>query len=760
MAKESIQQALKNGDPTLDPGEIHRFVTSIDPAYFDRVGPRRAARHLRLLSGLQEGHLVRLEFSEEGPERLGLAVIGFDYPSEFGLLCGLLAGFGLDIVSGAIFTLSTEKAAPPTGRKSRLAFRSPHRKKILDLFELRTLAGVRFGPEERRKFAEELGELVRLLDKGNLEEARERVNRRIIECFSEIKASLSGLLFPVEITFDNASSERWTLLEIRTKDTPAFLFALANALALRGVDIQSVLIRTEGEEVYDRLSISDARGRKIVEPREQELLKTAVALIKQFTAFLVAAPDPAKAIRSFDHLLDKLFAARRKVSTPPFLKKPETLTMLARLLGTSDFLWEDFLRMQFENLLPVLGKPGSAKRRGKRAMAGDLSRRLAAARPAPRKKAVLNEFKDREMFRIDLAHLGRPREALVEFSRELTDLADVVLEAGLALGRANLARTVGNPKLPKGKASRCAIFGLGKYGGIEMGYASDIEIIVVYDGPGRTDGRESIVHSEYYDRLVREIIGAMEAKQEAIFQIDLRLRPHGESGPLAIPLDQFRAYYSAPGGAAPFERQALTKMRWVAGDRALGRRVTAHRDRFVYSGAPWDLKTALHLRRRQMAELVRPGALNVKYSAGGVIDIEYAVQYLQVMHGHRHQKIRKSSTLDALEGLRKVGLIRRSEHTRLREAYLFLRALIDGLRIVRGHAKDLELPDTASKDFRFLARRMGVQAADWSQAAKRLEEELHTRMADSHKFFADRFGSASDDPAGSVQNSRLLGGGE
>ena len=139
----------------------------------------------------------------------------------------------------------------------------------------------------------------------------------------------------------------------------------------------------------------------------------------------------------------------------------------------------------------------------------------------------------------------------------------------------------------------------------------------------------------------------------------------------------------------------MIKLRHVAGHAALGRRIERYRDEFVYSRTSWPLDTALHLRRRQIRELVPKGAIHVKYSPGGLTDVEYAAQYLQIQHGHREPSLRTPNTLQALEALQETGLLSRQDGTILTENYLFMRKIIDGLRIVRGNAKDLVLPESA-----------------------------------------------------------------
>jgi [glutamine synthetase] adenylyltransferase / [glutamine synthetase]-adenylyl-L-tyrosine phosphorylase len=145
------------------------------------------------------------------------------------------------------------------------------------------------------------------------------------------------------------------------------------------------------------------------------------------------------------------------------------------------------------------------------------------------------------------------------------------------------------------------------------------------------------------------------------------------------------------------------------------------------------------LRRRQMRELVKPGDTNVKYSAGGIIDIEYAVQYLQLLHGHGRPELRLPNTLEALAELCRLEIITAAEDRVLRPAYLFLRNVIDALRIVRGDASALVLPEDDSEEFKSLARRLGYREQDRTQAALRLSSDIRRFMKDVHAVFTARF---------------------
>jgi glutamate-ammonia-ligase adenylyltransferase len=143
------------------------------------------------------------------------------------------------------------------------------------------------------------------------------------------------------------------------------------------------------------------------------------------------------------------------------------------------------------------------------------------------------------------------------------------------------------------------------------------------------------------------------------FDIDLRLRPHGSLGLEASSFAQFKNYYSKLGEAQQFERQALIRLRFVAGDADLGRDVEDARDSYTYSSEPLDLSTAIHLRQRQRIELCNVGKVNVKYGVGGIIDIEYGVQYLQLKFGQSYLKLRKSNIPDALRDLAQLDILKK-----------------------------------------------------------------------------------------------------
>ncbi|BCA56814.1 putative adenylyltransferase, subunit A [Nitrospira sp. KM1] len=722
----------------------------MDQGYFSQIPPERVVEHVRSAALLTPENPCELSIADLPGGRTEVTVVAYDYFSEFAIICGVLSVFGLTIDEGRIYTFAdqaqpAQSTRPESPQAKRLKKRPGlSRKKIIDVFSVRPLPGRRFDEAERNGLRNEMTRLIRLLDAGQFEEARQQVNRRLVEELSSRQSSFSGLLHTVHIAFDNSRSPTDTIMEIRSDDTPAFLYAFANALAMRDIYVTKAEFEIDGGKLHDRFYVRNRYGRKLTDEADQQQLRLAAVLIKQFTHALTWAPNPAKALEAFDQFLDLLVeeaGSSHKSRALDFVSDKRTFPLLARLLGTSDFLWEDFLRRQHDNLLSLLQNyRDSPLIKPKASLRKELDRTVSRAKTGEDKKAALNSFKDRELFRIDMKHIVEPGTGLADFSLALTDLAEVILERSLKDCRDTLSKRYGPPRLHNKKSCPFAILGMGKFGGGELGYASDIEVLFVYGGTGRTAGKQGIENSEYFERLAQELLRWIEAKQEGIFHLDVRLRPHGGKGSLSNPLDEITNYYSPAGLAAPFERQALIKLRHVAGDTQLGRQVERHRDDYVYSGEPLDLPTALDLRRQQVKQLVERGTVNVKHSPGGVVDIEYAVQYLQIMHGHEHPTLRTSNTLQALAALVDRGFVTRQDGDNLRKAYLFVRMVIDGLRMVRGNAKDLVLPHPDSDDFIFLARRVGYTTDDWQAGARHLQTDIEEHMKKVREFFERMFG--------------------
>jgi glutamate-ammonia-ligase adenylyltransferase len=703
------KKAIEALCPEIDREVIQDFFARMDEDYFTTFSPEEISKHIALSCRLDTEHRIRVRITPDASAagEFTIVIVGFDYLAEFSVFCGLLSAFGLDIREGDIYSFARRAV-----RASR-----PLPRKIVDVFRVAVKPGTTFDESKQREFQQELQIQAQLLAEGAVDQVRERLNRFLIERIERMNEPLSGLLSPIELTFNNEMSPEWTVVEAQSDDSFGFLYAISNALSMRGIYIHKVKIRSAGSQATDQFFVVDRWGHKIQDPGEQERLRMAVALIKQFTSFLPEAPDPAKAMRHFDQFLDKTAEEDLPDRIISYFSGKEGMNVLAHLLGSSDFLWDEFLSTHFAEFVPALE---DFKKTPDRSFRQQLRVLLQQASSFEEKKKVLNAFKDRQVFLIDVQHLLDPQMSLTDFSQALTELAEAVVDEAAKICAEHLG----------GAPHPFAIFGLGKFGGCEMGYASDLELLFVHDGEGSTP---------FFEALARQVLGFIDARSRGIFHIDMRLRPYGEKGAMSTLFTQFAKYYSTDGPAAPFERQALIKLRRVAGDEGLGRRVEAQRDAFTYSGAPWDWEDALHLRKRQIKELVKRGQTNVKYSPGGIVDIEYAVQYLQLLNGKDHPEVRVPNTLVALDRLRRLQIIREPDYEVLNKAYLFLRNLIDALRIVRGDASDLLLPEESSEEFKSLARRLGYRDQDRGKSAARLAADIRASMKKVNDYFLTRF---------------------
>jgi glutamate-ammonia-ligase adenylyltransferase len=696
------------GEATSPPApEVNRHLARMDPSYQSVFGDQEIRLHASLAENLDVEHLAEVRAAPMDGGQWRVTVVAYDYPGELSLICGLLFVHGFSIHDGNVFTYEPD---PATAKKNE---QEDARRKIVDVFTISPVRG-QVSTDTWTHYTDELLALLRLMHDGQRREARGRLAKRVAAALQSVPETTTPL-YPIEIEIDNAVSERYTVLNINTTDTVGFLYELTNALAFSRIYIARVSVDSVGSRVHDTLYVTDADGHKITLPDKQRELRAATVLIKHFTHLLPRSPNPEAALLHFRQFIAQLFQQPAWPSELASLERPEVLDALARLLGVSDFLWDDFLRMQHANLFPVvrdIDALDTAKTRDQ--LQEELEAELRPVHNGPQPptddrapwRTVLNAFKDREMFRIDMRHILGHTKDFWTFSVELTDLAEVVVNSTYHLCHQDLRIAYGTPHTEDGSVSEMTVCALGKCGGRELGFASDIELMFIYEGNGRTSGPQKITTAEFYEKVVQTFVSAIKAKREGIFEIDLRLRPYGKSGSMAVSLEAFRRYFAPDGPAWAYERQALVKLRPIAGDPDLGRRVVGLRDEFVYTGEPFDV-TAMHaMRERQIRHLVIGGTFNAKYSPGGLVDVEYLVEGLQIAHGNLEPGLRCTNIRDAMAALVQAGILSENDYVRLRKAHTFLRWLIDGLRMVRGNARDLTVPSPDSEAFAYLARRL------------------------------------------------------
>lgn len=763
MVKPSVEQ-LASLCPGVEERLIRQHVERLDDAYFERFDLEQVAEHVRGLAGVSAQQPVNVVVAALDDDRVAVTVLGLDYPSEFSLITGVLSGMGLSIESGDVFTYTSRNGeGQPVGggpvaigAKRRRLFKGPGRpaaagldaaggevrRRIIDHF-----IGRRELTEPFESWAEQLRrQIIRVIAmlaaKENAPAAKQLVNEMVTGRLADVVAPRDAALLPLRIEVDT-EPRAFTRLRVVSLDTPAFLYTLGTALSLQGLHIEHVRIRTERNRIEDVIDFVDARRQPIRDEQALTRLKLSVLLTKQFTYFLGQSPDPYTALSRFELFTAHLLRLPDSQQLLDELTNPRTMQDLARLLGASDYLWEEFIRQNFDTLLTLL-KPDVEGRRfadPPQTLSAKLREQIAEARDWDAKVRALNRFKDREIFLIDLDHLLTPMVDFRQFAEHLTALAEAVVNAACEIAYEKLSQAHGRPRQSNGDPSAYAVFGLGKLGGFALGYASDIELLFVYDGDGSTDGRSSLGNAEFYDLFVREVTAAIKAKRQGIFEVDLRLRPYGNDGPLACSEGALGEYFGEGGPAHSMERMAMVRLRTIGGDKALGRRITDLRDHLLYEKRLIDLGALRDMRAKQYAEKRRPGVSNAKYSPGSLVDLEYAVQMLQVLHATDDPMTRSPRIHEALRGLAMAGAIADDECARLNWAYDTIRRLINGLRMLRGDAHDLYVPDVAADEYIHLARRIGYAKKHGLTAPQRLHLEYRTATAIVRAFVCRHFGA-------------------
>ena len=290
--------------------------------------------------------------------------------------------------------------------------------------------------------------------------------------------------------------------------------------------------------------------------------------------------------------------------------------------------------------------------------------------------SILRKWKQRETLRIafrDVAALSDVEDT----TQQLSAIAEICMREVSEAWLADHIRRLGDPATPH------VVLGMGKFGAAELNFSSDIDVIFFYGEAGEL--ASGLSRQEFFTRFTQKVIETFAASDPAgpLFRIDVRLRPEGDSGPLTRSLDSMEDYYAAYGET--WERMALSKSRVVAGDEELGYEFWQRLQAFIYPrvvGADM-IEEIAQIKGRIEREL--PGATrvhrDVKLGRGGIREIEFTCQALQILHGARHAFLQQRQTLRALAGLHQLGLLGLRETETLAQAYRFLRCVEHRLQI-------------------------------------------------------------------------------
>jgi [glutamine synthetase] adenylyltransferase / [glutamine synthetase]-adenylyl-L-tyrosine phosphorylase len=437
--------------------------------------------------------------------------------------------------------------------------------------------------------------------------------------------------------------------------------------------------------------------------------KLASSVLVPLASLLMPSPDPDGTL----NLLDRYAQACPPEVLGAIARTPTALTYLVAVFGYSTFLAETLLA---EPALAVqfARDRNFTKLKSQEDLMQDFAR-FTTTNPDPWLSSQLARFKRRNYLRIALKDvLGL--STLGETTLELSSLADVILANALSFSDQELSKRYGRPQFrdPQGRIARSgfSVVSLGKLGGNELNYSSDIDLLFLYFRDGETSGgaeRSSIIaNKEYFVRLAHAVTRTVTqtTPHGQVFRVDLRLRPEGEQGDLAISLKSALEYYKHR--ARDWELQMLIKARHSAGDARLTRDFLRGVEPYVY-GAPTDfaaVESVLWAREKISPRLreSRGTAIDVKRHRGGIRDIEFLTQCLQRLYGRDDRWVRSGGTLHALRKLNDKGQLGDREFADLTTSYEFLRQLEHCLQLDRGQQTHRLPADPAALDR--LARRV------------------------------------------------------
>lgn len=312
----------------------------------------------------------------------------------------------------------------------------------------------------------------------------------------------------------------------------------------------------------------------------------------------------------------------------------------------------------------------------------DLKKALAAQGDLEAKLLELRRYKKRQVAEWERELLAQELRLEAVMS-SLSDLADAILIATLDVARDELSQTYGLPRCKDNDgnyaASQLAVIGMGKLGGSELHFYSDLDLIFIYSRNGETQGRKPISNREYFAKLVQRLISylTLPTREGDVYKIDTELRPSGNAGALVTSIDSWISYYHEH--AAHWERQALLKARLIQAGGTFENDFRGLFRRLIFlKPFPESLAGEIHhLRMRIEKELAKEGSRrwHFKKGLGGVVDIEFLVQFLQMKLGKIFDNLVTPNTLEALDRLDQRGILPPDEIQTLKGAYTFYRTL-------------------------------------------------------------------------------------
>jgi len=398
------------------------------------------------------------------------------------------------------------------------------------------------------------------------------------------------------------------------------------------------------------------------------------------------------------------------------VEKPAIVKLLVALFGSSQLLSRIFIQRP-ELLDTMVSRSYAVVRKDRQQLQADLAEQMALAEDYELKLDGLRRFRNEEFLRIALNDLhGQLKEG--NGATQLSWLAEVCLEQACCMARQELAGRFGAPFSPDdSEPTAFAVVGMGKLGGLELNYHSDLDIIFIYEHEGNTrpvaetdpERFRQISNHEYFAKLAQRIITALTlvTREGFVYKIDTRLRPSGNQGQLVTSQSAFERYHLE--SAQPWERQAMTKARVVCAPQQFAEKLQQLILSLTFDRPlPSNLKSEIYRLRARMEQenaKERGDHFNIKTGRGGMVDVEFITQYLQLLHADRCPELRQQNTIHLLKNMIDCSILPQDDGDLLIEGYKFLRRIENKLRLL--YDQSINELSAYNKGFRKAARSLG-----------------------------------------------------
>lgn len=442
------------------------------------------------------------------------------------------------------------------------------------------------------------------------------------------------------------------------------------------------------------------------------------SLAGRLTDLLPTVADPGRVLVSLERFVA---AVRSPLATAAlFERDPRALEILLGIFAASPHLAELVIAdpEAWEEIRVGRGRPEK-----KEALAAALAAEVGGGDAAERVARAIRRFKRRQTLRIAYGDIVE-KQRLETVVQQISHVADCVIDLAVRTAVAHVTRQRGVPRGLDGRPATIAAMALGKLGGEELNYSSDVDLVFVYSTDGRVEGPRPCTNQEFFDRVVQDAVRLIADPTEhgAAYRVDLRLRPHGSTGPASMALEPMLHYFDQAGRT--WERQAWVKARCVGGDLDLGRRLLAAVEPWIWRR--WltraDISGIKALKRRIEQRAIREGgdATDVKSGRGGIRDVEFTIQFLQLLSGGDTPRVRTGTTLEAIRRLAEADALTDQEREILERTYTLLRTVEHRLQIL--FDRQTHTLPTSDDELARLASRLGYGGD--AAGRDRLQREL------------------------------------